>query len=121
MATSVTHAQSSVRKFGGSVEDFLPIHNWFDATKEMMGDFRHRALRHHTTGVRECVEKFGPILTLSTGRQIPTQLVAEQHLIEDFGYLPTLQDWLNTIVPQKWMVSGARKLSKELDKGETKQ
>jgi hypothetical protein len=28
MATSVHHAQSSVKNWGGVLEDYLPIHNW---------------------------------------------------------------------------------------------
>lgn len=118
MAAAVTHAQSSVRKFGGSVEDFLPIHEWFDATKELVGDFRHRAMRHHMTGVMECIRIFGPTITLSTGRVIPTQLIGEQHLMEDFGCLPTVQDWLRNIKPEKWMTN-AKQLSKELEKVES--
>jgi hypothetical protein len=85
-----------------------------DATKELVGDFRHRALRHHATGVVECEERFGVALTLSTGRVIPTRLVAEQHLIEDFGRIPTVQDWLRCIQPEPWMTA-ARPLSRELE------
>ena len=47
MAHPYHHALSSVRKWGGSVEDYLTIHAWFDGSKEITADFRHRALRHH--------------------------------------------------------------------------
>mgnify|MGYP006871787357 FL=1 len=43
MANPYHHALSSVKKWGGIVEDYIKIHDWFDASKEMMGDFRHRA------------------------------------------------------------------------------
>jgi hypothetical protein len=114
VAAAYTHAASSVKKWGGEIEDYLPIHEWFDQTKELVGDFRHRALRHHTTGVVECEQKFGVGLTLSSGRTIPTRWVAEQHLIEDFGRLPTVQDWLRCIQPAEWMTR-ARALSRELE------
>ena len=117
MAAAITHAHSSVRRWGGSVEDYLPIHQWFDATKELVGDFRHRALRHHATGVVEAEERFGLEITLSSGRKIPTRWIAEQHLIEDFGRIPTVQDWLRRIVPEAWMTR-ASKLSKELDEAQ---
>jgi len=39
------HALSSVRKWGGEPEDYLPLHQWFDQSKEIIADFRHRALR----------------------------------------------------------------------------
>lgn len=114
MAAAITHAHSSVRRWGGVVEDYLPIHNWFDATKELVGDFRHRALRHHATGVVECEQRFGMEITLSTGRKIPTRWIAERHLIEDFGRIPTVQDWLRCIKPEPWMTA-ARQLHRELE------
>lgn len=116
MATDITHALSSVRKWGGVVEDYLPIHRWFDETKELVGDFRHRALRHHLTGVKECIERFGNEVVTSEGRRIPTRHVAEQHLLEDFGKLPTLADWMRCLRPEAWMAAGARKMSLELEK-----
>ena len=48
------HALSSVKKFGGKVEDYIKIHEWFDESKGFYGDLRHRALRHHTQGIVEC-------------------------------------------------------------------
>jgi hypothetical protein len=36
-----------VKKWGGTVDDFIAVHAWFDQSKEITVDFRHRALRHH--------------------------------------------------------------------------
>lgn len=47
MGHSLHHAESSARKFGGVPEDYLAIHNWFDATKAHLALPGHRALRHH--------------------------------------------------------------------------
>jgi hypothetical protein len=33
MATPVHHAISSVKNWGGKLEDYIAIHNWFDDTK----------------------------------------------------------------------------------------
>ena len=65
MAHPYHHALSSVRKWGGQVEDYLPIHNWFDSTKAHMADFRHRALRHHAEGIFLMESIFG--MTLENG------------------------------------------------------
>lgn len=112
MAAALTHAQSSVRRWGGTVEDYLPIHSWFDETKGHFGDFRHRALRHHTLGILLCEEQFG--IGIPVGDKIvPTRWVAEQHLVEDFGRLPTVQDWLECIQPAAWMTR-SRRLSEEV-------
>lgn len=113
MATPVLHAQSTVRQFGGRIEDYLNIHNWFDDTKAYFPDFRHRALRHHSLGIKECIKKFGDYLINSDKRKVAIKMIAEQHVIEDCGYIPSVQDWLMHIKPQPFMVQ-ARKLSKEL-------
>lgn len=103
MANPYHHALSSVKKWGGTVDDYLKIHDWFDASKEMFADFRHRALRHHAQGIYECERVFGNTITLSTGRVIPTRWVGEQHVTEDMGFIPSIQDWFIHIEPQPWM------------------
>jgi len=98
------HAESSARRHGGVAEDYLALHDWFDASKEFLGNFRHRALRHHTQGIFESERIFGPTITNSEGKQIPTRILGEQHVREDCGRIPTLADWLNAIHGQDWMV-----------------
>jgi hypothetical protein len=114
MAACWTHAVSSVKNWGGAEEDYLAIHKWFDEPKNHLGDFRQRALRHHTLGIEQACERFGESLTLSTGRVIPTRWVAEQHVVEDCGRIPSVGDWLGRIAPEPWMARGARRLSQEL-------
>ncbi|MFT8420509.1 MAG: hypothetical protein ABF665_03155 [Gluconacetobacter sp.] len=103
MAHSFHHALSSVRQWGGTVEDFLPLHAWFDESKVISCDFRHRALRHHAEGIFLAEKFFGMTLTLSTGRVVPVRLIGEQHVREDFGFIPSFVDWLKEIRPQPWM------------------
>lgn len=97
------HAISSVAKWGGNVEDYLPIHNWFDESKAHFADFRHRALRHHSEGIFEAERRFGVTIVIGTGRTIPVRWIGEQHVKEDLGRIPTLQDWLSCIRPEPWM------------------
>jgi hypothetical protein len=73
MTHPIFHAQSSVRRFGGRVEDYQPIHDWLDATKETFCDFRHRALRHHSHGVFEAERLFGATIRNSDGALVPTR------------------------------------------------
>ncbi len=103
MATPYHHALSSVKKWGGTVEDYLALHQWFDETKSMMPDFRHRAARHHAEGIFLCERVFGVTITLSAGKKIPTRWVGEQHVKEDLGRIPSLQDWLSCLRPEPWM------------------
>lgn len=107
MTATVFHAESSVRKFGGKVEDYLAIHHWFDATKEHFGDCRHRALRHHSQGIFQMEREFGTYLKNSDGRLVPVRLIGEQHVREDCGgIIPSIQDWLKRIPIESWMNRG---------------
>lgn len=103
MAHPLVHAESSAKKFGGKPEDYLAIHNWFDESKAYFADFRHRALRHHAEGIFLAEKLFGVSIVNSDGKRIPVRYVGEQHVREDLGRIPTVQDWLLEIKPQRWM------------------
>jgi hypothetical protein len=117
MAHPYHHALSSVKKWGGTAEDFLPLHSWFDESKMISVDFRHRALRHHAEGIFMAERFFGPVMTISTGRIIPVRLIGEQHVREDLGFIPGFADWIKAIRPEPWM-GGTRALHKMLDPSE---
>jgi hypothetical protein len=40
MAHPYHHTLASVKKWGGEVSDYLPLHDWFDQSKAIAGDFR---------------------------------------------------------------------------------
>lgn len=103
MAHPYHHALSSVNKWGGTPEDYLPIHNWFDESKQITADFRHRALRHHAEGIFMCERLFGITLTLASGKKIPVRWVGEQHVKEDLGFIPSFTDWVKEIHIKRWM------------------
>src|SRR5512145_2615071 len=122
-----------MKRWGGQVEDYQPIHDWFDETKKLLPDFRHRALRHHSEGIFLCEQIFGTTVTLSTcarcgeqpqytdtglvavcppgpteghiftPKQIPVRWIGEQHVQEDLGLIPTAADWLQRIQAEPWM------------------
>ena len=106
------HCLSSVKYFGGRVGDYHYIHAWFDESKDHYGDIRHRALRHHTQGIKECELKFGIVITNSDNKQVPVRSIAEQHIREDLGFIPTVQDWLKEIKPKPWMASTKKNIKK---------
>jgi hypothetical protein len=103
MAHPYHHSLSSVRKWGGTVEDYQRIHDWFDESKKIIADFRHRALRHHAEGIFMAETIFGTTITLSTGRVIPVRWIGEQHVREDLGFIPSFADWMKSIRPEPWM------------------
>ena len=107
MAHPLHHAESSARKFGGVPSDYQAVHDWFDASKEHLALFTHRALRHHTQGIFEAERVFGLSLTNGAGRDIPVRWIGEQHVREDCrGRIPSLADWLTRIQPEPWMANG---------------
>lgn len=107
MTSPVFHATSSAKRFGGKPEDYQAIHDWFDATKEVWADFRHRALRHHSQGIFEAERVFGHSIVNSDGKQVPVRYIGEQHVKEDCGgRIPTVQDWLRHLKPEPWMSKG---------------
>ena len=46
---------------------------------------------------------FGPTVTLSSGRVIPTRWVGEQHVREDLGRIFSFADWVRAIRPERRM------------------
>ena len=80
MAHCYYHALSSVRKWGGTVDDYLPLHQWFDQSKAILPDPRHRALRHHAEGIFMLEAIFGETLVNADGRVVPVRLVGERIL-----------------------------------------
>jgi hypothetical protein len=114
MAHPYHHALSSARLWGGTADDYLPLHAWFDESKMLTADFRHRALRHHSEGIFMAERFFGPTITISTGRVVPLRLIGEQHVREDLGFIPSFADWARRIRPEPWM-GRAQPIHRDLD------
>ncbi|NDD52712.1 hypothetical protein EBZ39_02330 [bacterium] len=114
MAHPYHHAQSSVKKWGGEIDDYLKIHSWFDESKAHMADFRHRALRHHSEGIFMAEKIFGTTIVNSAGRVVPVRFIGEQHVEEDLGRIPTIADWFQKIPIENWMCGNKRRLEQEL-------
>jgi len=114
MSHSYYHALSSAEQFGGEAGDYLAIHDWFDEFKNAMPDLRHRAIRHHSQGIHECERVFGAILVNSADKTVPVRLVGEQHVMEDLGKIPTMQDWLTELPMKSWMAK-SKKLSEKFN------
>lgn len=105
------HAMSSVKQFGGQESDYLEIHQWFDATKSHMANYRHRALRHHTLGAEIASAVFDQrrisyngMLVNSDGANVTISQIAEQHVREDCGQYATAVDWVLGLRAETWML-----------------
>lgn len=108
------HAQSSARKWGGEPEDYLPVHEFIDSSKETFGDVRHRALLHSTWGIYLCEKIFGKVIEVPKRnghgtKKVVVRDIAEQHIMEDLGRLPSPGDWLGNMEIQPWMGGRVKK------------
>ena len=105
MAHPYHHALSSAKRFGGSPDDYLELHQWFDATKTHLADARHRLLRHHSLGIFIAEQKSRVKLLSSSHRHVPLRPVAEQHVQEDFSFIPSVAQCFANFTVQPWMLS----------------
>lgn len=98
------HSMSSVRTFGGGCGDYLGLHAWLDASKSAYADTRHRAVLHHSFGIHLLSEIYGHTLVrASDGVRVDVMRLGEQHLEEDCGFRPTLEDWLGDRGTELWI------------------
>lgn len=109
MSKPLIHARGSVKRYGGVVEDYLPIHNLMDSSKAAMADNRHRALTHNAWFIGTILERiFGVYITNSAGTDVSVRDIGEQHVLEDYGgkFIPSAQDFLQGIPFEDWMQNG---------------
>lgn len=111
---SFHHAQSAARKWGGTPEHYIEIEEFIDSSKKLIGDVRHRSVYHHTEGVWLCQRIFGRTLDIPRMRgegvvQVPVRLVAERHILEDLGWLPSPADYISGMPIKPWMSGAQRK------------
>ena len=113
MANPLIHSKSSVKRWGGKVEDYLPIHELLDSPKTTMNNNTSRMLTHNIWFCYHIIPKiFGYNITNSDGRSVDTVDIAMLHCAEDFRMqgIPTVQDYLENMVVQPWMNNGAKPL-----------
>lgn len=103
------HAQSAARKWGGKPEDYIEIEEFIDSSKKIIGDARHRSLYHHTEGVWLCQRIFGRTIAIGDHKQVPVRLIAERHVLEDLGWLPSPTDYIGGMPIKPWMSGSQRK------------
>ena len=91
MAHPLYHSRSSAKQFGGVETDYYRLHTFFDQTKMCVPSNLHRLVLHNDLGIEMCEQVYGTMFQRpSDGEVFPTGKVARQHIIEDFGFIPTL-------------------------------
>ena len=86
-----------------------------DFSKSQIADARHRILLHHAGGCFLVEMAFGVTRKNSAGKVYSTRDIAEQHIIEDLGFIPSFQDYIDAdgggnLQLTDWM-SGSKKIN----------
>jgi len=116
MANPEIHAKSSVKRWGGKVEDYLAIHELLDSPKETMNNNASRMLTHNVWFCYKIIPKiFGYNITNSDGKSVDTIDIAMLHVAEDFRmkFVPTVQDYLKHLDVQPWMNNGVKDIENQ--------
>ena len=108
MSNPLVHAERSAKTWGGSAQDYLALHQWFDVTKAHLPDNRHRMLLHNSFGMLLAEQVFGPAIHNTLGRRVFVRDLAARHIIEDLGFIPTVQDCLGELPLLPWMAGAVR-------------
>lgn len=95
------HAELSVHKYGGQEKDYQEIHDFFDQTKAHHADMRHRAILHNSWGIFMCEKVFGTYIINSDGKKVQVRDIAEDHVIQDMGFIPSLSYFLDLFPIEK--------------------
>ena len=104
------HAQSAAKKWGGEAEHYIRIEEFIDSSKKIIGDVRHRSMYHHTAGIWLCQQIFGRTIEVGDRDiQVPVRLIAERHVLEDLGWLPSPKDYIDGMAIKPWMSGAQRK------------
>jgi hypothetical protein len=76
-----------------------------------VADMRHRAILHNAWGIFLCSKIFGEVKINSDGREYSVRDIAEDHVLQDLGKIPTLEEIINLIPKDqlKWLGGHSRK------------
>ena len=103
MAKPIFHARNSARKFGGKHTDYLFIHDLIDDPKAHHASMKFRIIFHSSYGIFLVEKILGHEFINSDDRVVSVRAVAEQHVLEDLGFIPSLDDYLREMLEQPWM------------------
>jgi len=97
---AVKHSEISLKRYGGRIDDYYPIHSFMDSTKELCSDNRHRIL-HTMWGIkRVIIPIFGHTIFNSIDKPINVKdLLEKDHILPDYRnrFIPTLSDFVGAL------------------------
>jgi hypothetical protein len=103
------HSKNSAKKYGGKPEDYQAVHDQMDQSKMAHASVKHRIIFHSAFGVYLVERIFGTLLVNSDGAKVSTRDLAEDHVLEDLGTIPSLDKWLEGLPVETWMGGPTRR------------
>lgn len=107
------HGRLHAKKYGGHPDDYADIDDFIDSSKAAYPDFRHRAILHSAFGCYLVEQMFGRTRTNSAGVTYSPRDIAEDHIIQDLGFIPTVEKYLENMTPQPWMSGTNKSIQKQ--------
>jgi hypothetical protein len=105
------HGRIHAKKYGGLPEDYADIDDFIDSSKIACPDMRHRAILHSSFGCYLVERLFGRTRKNSAGIEYSPRDIAEDHIQQDLGFIPTPEQYLRNMTLEPWM-SGTVKANK---------
>ena len=109
------HGNIHAKKYGGKSEDYADIDDFIDSSKCAVPDVRHRAILHSAFGCFIVERMFGRTRLNSDGKEYSPRDIAEDHILQDLGFIPSMEQYLNNMTIQPWM-SGTEKKNRSTRK-----
>jgi hypothetical protein len=106
------HGRIHAKKYGGVPEDYADIDDFIDSSKIAFPDIRHRAILHSSFGCYLVEQMFGRTRKNSAGIEYSPRDIAEDHIQQDLGFIPTVGHYLENMEVQPWM-SGTKRKQKQ--------
>ena len=104
----LAHAKNSAKKYGGHPDDYMEVHNLMDSSKAAHASMKHRMVYHSAFGIFIVEQILGTTMINSAGRVVNIRDLAEDHVLEDLGRIPSLDDWVRNMPLEPWMMGSQR-------------
>lgn len=119
--TPLRHAKTSARRYGGVPEDYMALHTWMDQTKTHVADLRHRLILHNSFGVSMAEQVHGTTFRRASDNVlVAVRVIVEDHIKEDLGFIPSLEQCLAHTPITNLVSPSLRKLLVEVKAGNLK-
>ena len=87
MSNPLIHSRSSVKRWGGKVEDYIEIHKFLDSPKSCMNNNTSRMLTHNTWFIYEVIPKvFGYNMHTNIVAKIPDTVKLADSYLFDYNF-----------------------------------